>query len=145
MDKTKQDKFREELSDKYLFLAFEAFGLYDYYGAQYQAIDKQITEWEARQKEAKEKATALEEKKDKTPVEKQLAKDFRKDIVSYAERIKSVTDLRKKLFEKATAYQQEGGIALEKSELFTKFTLKTPEQIAADKEKQVAVNPKDLK
>ena len=137
MDKTKQDKFREELSDKYLILAFEHLGLYDYYGAQYQAIEKQITEWEQRQNEAKEKATEIESKKDKTPVEKQLAKDFRKDIVSYRERIKSVTELRKKLFEKATAHQQEGAIALEKSEMFTKFSLKTPEQIEADKEKPV--------
>ncbi len=140
MEETKQNKFREELSDKYLFIAFEALGLYEYYGSQYESLNKNVEEMEARMVEANERIRALETQdtgKKKTPEDKKTLLGYKDDARNYGERIKSVSEMRKKLFEKTTAYQSEGMMAFEKSDFFAKFKLKTPEMIAADKEKPV--------
>ncbi len=140
MEETKQNKFRGELSEKYLFIAFEALGLYEYYGKQYETLNKQIQEMEARAAEATKRINDLEEKKSgnkKTAEEKAMIAGFKDDAKKYSARVASVSELRKKLFEKSANYQTEGAMALEKSEFFDNFKLKTPEMIAADKEKPV--------
>lgn len=139
MEETKQIKFRSELEEKYLLLAFESCGLYEYYGKQYQAIEKQVMDLEARKNEASKMAQDInaKPKAEVKPADRMRVRDLREDVRKYEKQIESVKEIMQKVFQKSSGYQNEAGQFFEKAGMFKTFTLKTPEQIEADKKKPV--------
>ncbi len=135
MEKTSQEKYRVAMIEKYEQRAWECLGLFDYWGKQYKAIDEQCLAMEKNKTEAQEKIDAIEASPDRhTAQNKDLKNSYRKDIQVYDARIKNVIEVVKKHHEKAISYREEGVRCLEIVEDLKVFTLKTPEQIAADKE-----------
>lgn len=143
MESASQDKYRTALIEKYEQRAFECLALYNYYGRHYEAIENNCKELDRRIGEAQAKIMDLEmQPSSKENYEK--IKDLKEDIKKFQKQIDSVGELGKKFFEKAAAYQEEGGRILEQIEEFKVFKLKTPEQIAADKAPKVEEQPAQI-
>lgn len=138
METSSQEKYRAALIEKYEQRAWECLALYNYYGRHYATIENNCKELEKRIEEAEAKIDEIEagpKGHSKETYEKRQA--LKDDIKRYQKQIDSVGEFGKKFFEKAAAYQEEGGRILEQIEDFKAFKLKTPEQIAADKAPKV--------
>lgn len=132
METSSQDKYRIALIEKYESRAFECLALYNYYGRNYEAIEKGCKDLDARSEEAEAKIKEIEAQEGSHENYEKI-KALKEDIKKFEKQIASVGEMGKKFFEKAASYQEEGGRILEQIEEFKVFKLKTPEQIAADK------------
>lgn len=132
METSSQEKYRSAIIEKYEQRAWECLALYNYYGRHYANIEENCKELDRRIQESENKINSndiLKDRKERTKANNLL----KEDISRYKKQIESVGELGKKFFEKATAYQEEGGRILEQIEDFKVFKLKTPSQIAEEK------------
>ncbi len=142
MQKESQVKYRAALIEKYEQRAFECLALYNYYGKEYKAIDDQCTDMDKKIEAAEARIREIEALPDHHTVENRTTiKALKKDCEDYHNRIASVGELGKKLFERSTTYREEGVRCLEQIEEFKAFTLKTPEEIEADKKVEAPAVP----
>lgn len=142
MDKTSQEKSRAAIVQKYEQNAFECFGLYGYHGMRYAEIEKQALDIEKRIEDSESKIREIEVLPDHHTVEnKEKVKALKKDCQEYEARIKGVREFLKKQFETTAKYQEEGVRLLEQAEYFKAFSVKTPEEIEADKKKEAPAEP----
>lgn len=133
MQKELQDKFRGELIEFYQKKAFEALGQFDYWGQKYQKIEKNIEEMDTRRQDAQKVIDELTSGAGVTVEVKNRIKALKKDIQDYGTRIASVSEAHKKLFDEATTWREQGVRYLELAESLSTFTMKTPQEIEADK------------
>lgn len=137
MDKTLQEKFRNELVDAYLKVAWEAFANYDFYGKRYKKIEDQILDSEAKQASCNDQIEAINKLPNAHSVEnREKIRLLKKDVDGYKERIENVINMRKKLWDETVAWQEKGSRLLEQAENFKSFRVKTPEEIEADKKQK---------
>jgi predicted nucleic acid-binding Zn-ribbon protein len=135
MDKTLQDKFRLELIEAHQKRAWESFALYSYYGARYAEIEKSVKEYQDRIDKAQKEIWALQDAPENHTVENKAKRTaLKKDVQTYEERINSVRDVMKKMFEESAKFQQDGVVQLEIADAIKVFKVSTPEEIAAKKE-----------
>lgn len=138
MESETQNKFREKIVDKYLQDAWECLASYSYWGQKYEAIKKQVTEYEDRIKEFALKIIEIKKLNDAhTKENREKCKAIQKDVDTYNDRIKAVEPMMKKFWDHAVKYQTQGGELLEQAEYLKAFNLKTPKEIAEDKKKPI--------
>lgn len=146
MNQEKQDKFKVSLVEKYEQAAFEALAMYDYHGRQYATVEKQVEDMEKRIEECQKAISEIEALPDNHTVEnRNRIKALRKDIGEYEQRIKSVGEVAEKMFKESVGWREKGVRLLEQAEHILTFTLRTPEQIEADKAKPSQGAPEETK
>lgn len=134
MEQTLQDKFKKDLFEKYSGLAFEALGLYNFYGQQYKEIEDQIKHAEDMAAKVQKQIDDLKNSPQAHTFEnRKKIKALITDVNSYTKRAKSGHGAREKFFKEATNFQERGTKYLDQAENFKSFKLKTPEEIEADK------------
>lgn len=140
MEIEKQEKYRGALIEKYEQRAWECLALYNYYGRHYATIEENCKKIDGMIEEAETQIKTLESGEGSQETYEKI-KSLKEEIKKMEKQIESVGVFGKTFFEKATTYQEEGGRILEQIDDFKAFKLKTPEQIAADKEPKVAEKP----
>lgn len=139
MDKTLQEKLREKIRERYLEHAWDSLVNYSYWGQKYAKIEKEVKEYEERVRFFESEISKLNAQPDQHTVEvREKVKLMREDIKDYEKAIKNIEDPMKKIYEKSIGWQQQAGEFMEIAELCKTFSVKTPEEIDADKHKPLA-------
>ena len=137
MDKQTQDRAREVSIKRLEERAFEMLALYSYWGEKYSVIDKQLEGMSEFVGGLKKQIAEIEGSTDYHKAQnREKVRFLRSDMEGYEARIKKVGELANELFKKSTAYREEGVTCLEQLEFMGKFSMKTPEEIAADQAKK---------